>query len=90
MTRVTLYFDTDFDHALESSLYDHPERTMPFCVSDYEVYADGDRLLKAVSNNYQSRNELLLDEPVTTKTLRLRLKRKSAQVPVSLFGLSAN
>ena len=90
LTRVTLYFDTDFDHALESSLYDHPERTMPFCVSDYEVYADGDRLLKAVSNNYQSRNELVLDEPVTTKTLRLRLKRKSAQVPVSLFGLSAN
>ncbi|UZJ44533.1 FAD-dependent oxidoreductase [Marinimicrobium sp. C6131] len=88
ISRVTIYFDTDLDHALESSLYHHPERTMPFCVSDYEIYSDDDCLLRTVSNNYLSRNEIVLDEPVRTSTLCLRLKRKNNKVPVSIFGLS--
>jgi hypothetical protein len=37
--RIELYFDTDFDHPLESVLMGHPERVLPFCVRDARLTA---------------------------------------------------
>jgi hypothetical protein len=36
---ITLYFDTDFDHPMESSQMGHPEDVMPFCVLSYRIYS---------------------------------------------------
>ena len=35
--RVTLMFDTDFDHAMETTLRGHPEAVMPFAVEHYRL-----------------------------------------------------
>jgi hypothetical protein len=37
ISRVELMFDTDYDHPMESVLMGHPERVMPFCVSNVVV-----------------------------------------------------
>ncbi|MEL6805919.1 MAG: FAD-dependent oxidoreductase, partial [Bacteroidota bacterium] len=37
VSELVLFFDTDFDHALESSLMGHPESEIPFCVKNYEI-----------------------------------------------------
>ena len=34
---IEIDFDTDFDHPMESVLMGHPERDMPFCVSEIKV-----------------------------------------------------
>lgn len=39
IARIELDFDTDFDHPMESVLMGHPERDMPFCVSDIRISA---------------------------------------------------
>ena len=37
ISRVELMFDTDYDHPMESVLMGHPERVMPFCISNVVV-----------------------------------------------------
>lgn len=87
VSRISLHFDTDFDHALESSLYGHPERKIPFCVSDYEIFADDGRLLYSKTNNYMTVNHILLEEPALTRNLTVKLKQQDANIPVALFGI---
>ena len=86
INNITLHFDTDFDHAVESSLYGHPERKMPFCVSDYEIYANG-KMLCSVTNNYLTVNSIQLEVPVETDNLTIKMKQGDDNIPVSLFGI---
>ena len=37
ISRVTLMFDSDFDHAMETTLRGHPEEVMPFAVRHYRL-----------------------------------------------------
>ncbi len=37
ISTIEIDFDTDFDHPMESVLMGHPERDMPFCVSDIKI-----------------------------------------------------
>ena len=39
ISTIEIDFDTDFDHPMESVLMGHPERDMPFCVSDIKINA---------------------------------------------------
>src|SRR5690606_9554727 len=87
VSEITLHFDTDFDHALESSLYGHPERTIPFCVSDYAIFAEDGTLLRTVSDNHLTQNHIRLEKPVSTRKLVIKLERKHSNIPVSLFGI---
>ncbi len=82
---IVLFFDTDFDHAMESSLKGHPERVMPFCVSDYKILNGGGTLLKGVEGNHQTINRFKLDGPIQTDHVQLLLQRKYSHVPCSLF-----
>lgn len=86
--RILLSFDTDWDHAMESSLRGHPERVMPFVVRDYELSDEYGKVLHKEDGNYQTRREIVFDPPLQTRQLNLRLKKPSPDVPVALFGLS--
>jgi len=86
--KILFFFDTDWDHAMESSLLGHPERVMPFCVRDYIIIDDRGNVIHNVEGNYQSRNEVIFDTPVHTKHLKIQFKKPSENVPVSLYGLS--
>lgn len=87
LSELRLFFDTDFDHAMETVQMGHSENVMPFCVRDYEVVDSEDRVIARVSDNYQAVNCVRFDEPVTTDRLRLRLKHPRQRVPATLFHL---
>lgn len=106
IARIELFFDTDFDHPMESVLMGHPERVMPFCVREVVVAvparvpamageqnagpangSDTERLVCAVSNNYQTRQVVHLKEPVTTDCLELRLVAPDINIPAALFAV---
>ena len=85
---LLFFFDTDLDHAMESSLLGHPERVMPFTVRDYTIRDENDQLIHETKGNYQTRNEIIFDEPLVTRKLTIQLKKPSVNVPVALYGLS--
>jgi hypothetical protein len=86
---VILWFDTDFDHPMESCLMGHPENVMPFCVQQYKIMNDRGEVIYETSDNHSSRNEIRLENPVTTSVLTVQLRRANGNVPVSLFGIQA-
>ncbi|HWW40199.1 FAD-dependent oxidoreductase, partial [Pedobacter sp.] len=66
---IDLFFDTDYDHPMESVLMGHPEAVMPFCVRNYKIVDDQGNVVFAKTGNYESRNTIRLSEPVKTSTL---------------------
>lgn len=86
ISRVTLCFDTDFDHAMETSQWNHPESTMPHCVRAFSLHTAEGRLLAHVTDNYQTRRTIIFD-PATTTALTLRLHHPSPHTPAALFAL---
>lgn len=85
IARVELSFDPDFDHPMESVLWGHPERVMPFCVRRYRVLDDTGAVLATRDDNHQARNVIALDTPVCTRSLRLECAHPSAHVPAAVF-----
>ncbi|MGJ5819723.1 FAD-dependent oxidoreductase [Paludibaculum fermentans] len=73
ISRVELAFDTDFDHPLESVLWGHPERDIPFCVRSYRLLDAEGTLLHECRENHQTRNTIRFDTAVTTSALQLEI-----------------
>ncbi|MDH3649375.1 MAG: FAD-dependent oxidoreductase, partial [Saprospiraceae bacterium] len=86
--RIVLRFDTDWDHAMESSLLGHSERVMPFVVRNYQILNQEGEVIEEIRGNYQSRNVIHFKAPLFTDTLTIRFEHPSQHVPVSLFGIS--
>jgi hypothetical protein len=92
IARVELWFDTDFDHPMESVQYGHPERVVPFCVRDVAIAAVSresgvEQEIAHVRDNYRTRQVFRLASPVTTKVLSLRLTPPNLNVPAPLFDV---
>lgn len=87
VSEIKLFFDTDFDHAMETVQMGHSENVMPFCVRDYEILDAENRCLAKVSGNYQAVNHIRLAEPVETDSLRIRLSHPSKRIPATLFHI---
>lgn len=85
---IKLFFDCDYDHALESTLMGHPEETIPFVVSNYSIEDDKGKLLKKVENNYQAINEIKFENVIETKSLTFKFSRNQQNIPVSVFKIS--
>jgi hypothetical protein len=85
--RIELEFDPDWDHAMESVLWGHPERIVPFCVRDFTLTDGSGNILHERTGNYLGRNTIQFDPPVETDELRLRLRRPNEHVPAALFGI---
>lgn len=51
---IKLFFDCDYDHALETTLMGHPESEIPFVVADYRIKNAAGEVLKEVKDNYQA------------------------------------
>lgn len=84
---IVLFFDTDYDHPMESSLRGHPEDKIPFCVSNYQIINCGTTLLFDVDNNHQTVNRLQLTEPILTDHLQVILQRPAPNIPCSIFEI---
>jgi hypothetical protein len=82
---VVLFFDTDFDHPMESTLLGHSEDVMPFCVKNYSIHDGQGKILYEKRGNHQTINRIILDKPVTTDRLILTLEKPDPNVPAALF-----
>ncbi len=87
INEVKFFFDTDYDHAMETVQMGHSENVMPFCVRDYEVADSENRTIAKVSDNYQAVNSIKFDKPIKTDKLRIRLSHPRRRVPATLFHL---
>jgi hypothetical protein len=65
VSRVELFFDTDFDHPMESVLMTHPERIMPAVVTSCRVLDGEGRQLGELFDNHQTRRVLVFPSVVT-------------------------
>jgi hypothetical protein len=82
---ITLFFDTDYDHPLESSLWGHKEDVIPFCVREYKILDDTDKLIYQTNNNHQTINKIVLENPVTTSRIKIQCRHPAENVPAALF-----
>jgi len=87
ISSLNLYFDTDFDHALESTLMGHPESEIPFCVKDIKLSDGNGNVLAEIQNNHQTVVVIKLNSPLKTDRLQLTFKQQHVNVPVALFGI---
>ena len=85
--QVTVMFDSDFDHAMETSLRGHPESVMPFTVKHYRLGDGNGRVFAEVTDNHQTINQIRFDEPVETDQLRVEVLEMQGEAPAAIFGL---
>jgi len=87
ISRIALFFDTDFDHPMETVLMGHPESVMPFCIRHYRIVDDKGNTIFEKTDNYQTRNVVHLKEPIVTKNLRVIVDHPSQEVPAAVFSV---
>ena len=87
ISRVTLMFDSDFDHAMETVTRGHPEDVMPFAVKHYRLTNGNGTTLAEVRDNHQTVNQIDFDEPIETNHLKLEIVASHGVVPAALFAL---
>lgn len=87
ISKIDLFFDTDYDHPMESVLMGHPEDVMPFCVRNYEIKDDKGKSIYKKEGNYQTRDTITFSEPITTSQLTISLEHPSENVPAALFSI---
>jgi hypothetical protein len=85
---MVLFFDADFDNAMESVLWGHPDRIAPTCVREFRVEDGKGNVLAHETDNHRSRVEVGWSEICQSDELRLYLKHPSRKSPASLFHLS--
>ncbi|WP_240612988.1 FAD-dependent oxidoreductase [Chitinophaga parva] len=84
---VTVAFDNDFDHPMESVLMGHPERAMPFCVQSFSLHDGQGNELASVTDNHETLKRLVFEAPVSTDALELRIHAMHGKVPPGLFAV---
>lgn len=84
-SQLTLLFDNDFDHAMESIQMGHPDAVTPHCTTHYRLWLD-DALLAEVTENHHSLCHHDLPEGAHFRQIRLEIVASAGEVP-ALYGL---
>jgi hypothetical protein len=84
---IKLFFDTDYDHAMESSLMGHPESVMPFCARSYKISDQNGAVVYETKANHQTINTIVLPESIKTNSLTIEFEPSSVAIPVSVFEI---
>ncbi len=87
ISRVTLMFDTDFDHAMETTLRGHPEAVMPFAVKHYRISDSAGAILAEVTDNHQTVNTIEFERSVETDALKLEVLNSQGDSPAAVFAV---
>ena len=87
ISEITLFFDTDQDHAMESVQMGHAESVMPFCYREYRIFDSKGNELFHIRDNHQTVNRLKLAVPVPTRSLTVEFTRPEGDVCPGLMGL---
>lgn len=84
---IKLFFDTDYDHAMESSLMGHPESVMPFCARSYKILDQNGIVLYETTENHQTINTITLPQSIKTTALTVEFAPAENDIPVSVFEI---
>lgn len=85
---IVLVFDSDSDHAMETTLMGHPECVVPFIVRHWRIRDEAGALVAECDDNHQTINRVRLDMPLRTRRLQVELLATAGEgVPAALFGL---
>lgn len=84
---ISLFFDTDADHAMETVQMGHSEAVMPCVYNEYMVYDADGRQLFHVKDNHNSRNTLILEKPLVTDSIIIKFARPEGKVYPGLMGI---
>lgn len=84
---IELFFDTDFDHPLESVLLTHPETVIPFCVRNYKILDEGGDLIQEIRDNYQTINRIEFAEAIECSALTFEFEHPDELIPAAVFQL---
>lgn len=87
IAQIDLWFDTDFDHAMESVLMSHPENRMPFCVREYDIKDASGKIIYSTKDNFRTLNRIILAEPILTEGISVQMQHPSEHVAASLFDI---
>ncbi|CDF79837.1 fumarate reductase/succinate dehydrogenase flavo protein-like protein [Formosa agariphila KMM 3901] len=87
ISEIKLFFDTDYDHPMESTLMGHPEDVIPFCVQNYKIMDATGNVLVEKNGNHQTINTWQFNTPILTKKIVIELEHPSAHVPASIFEI---
>lgn len=87
INKMTLMFDTDWDHAMETSLLGHPEDVMPFTVKHYRIKDSHGDVIVEIDDNHQTVNHLTFDETVETDQLQIEVVSSHGAIPASIFSV---
>ncbi|MEA5104858.1 FAD-dependent oxidoreductase [Pantoea sp. S18] len=83
--QITLLFDNDFDHAMETVQMGHAQTVTPHCTTHYRVWLD-EMLLAEVTENHHSLCHHAVPEGVNFSQIRLELLASAGALP-ALYGL---
>lgn len=87
MSSLRFYFDTDYDHPMETVQFGHPENVMPFCVRNLKIYDRSGNMLAAVDDNHRTIADVEFKEKLSEDYLRIEFENLQKDVPVSVFGI---
>lgn len=85
ISRFELFFDTDYDHAMESVIMGHPENVMPFVVQDFRICDASGQVLAEGCSNHQTRWSCTLEKAVSVTGLRLEILNRTPALG-AVFG----
>jgi FAD dependent oxidoreductase len=87
ISKLRLFFDTDYDHAMENVQMGHHDSAMPFCVKSYVIKDANSNIVYEKKDNHLTVNDVLLEKPIKTNQLTISMQHPSDLVPAALFGL---
>ena len=87
ISEISLFFDTDYDQAMETVQMGHYDNVMPYCVRQYTISDDKGNIISSCSDNHLALNTIKLARPVTTAALNISVKHPGEQVPASIFHI---
>ena len=73
ISRLTIEFDPDWDHAMESVLMTHPEETVPFLVKDFDLLDEAGAIVLEARGNHSARFLHSFETSLHTSKLTLRI-----------------
>jgi hypothetical protein len=72
---------------METVLWGHPEREVPFCIKQYRILDDAGNVLADIRDNHQAQNKIRLNRPVTVRQLRIENLTTGTDIPPAVFAI---
>lgn len=85
---VEIVFDADWDHAMESAQWGHPDNISPTCVKHWCLKDEHGKVLHEEKSWHRSLARVILNSVVTTQSLTLEIHETHGS-PASIFCIRA-